>query len=153
MHDEQNRTKTEWWAMAAAITLCIVGTSTTSHGDSLPPLATFAASATVTGNLGFPTLNDFTLEPGGLAREDLPILGSAHAEAAALTGGTVVDIRAQAQGTGVTPVRWTVNCFRDGHWTAPEGDSEVAPPWSIVAPEGTGRSPIPAVRSYIRGDR
>ncbi len=53
----------------------------------------------------------------------------------------------------VTPVRWTVNGFRDGHWTTGEGDREIAPPWSIVDPEGTGRSPIPEVRSYIMGER
>src|SRR6266481_5335479 len=45
----------------------------------------------------------------------------------------------------VAPVRWTVNGFRDGHCTTPEGDREIAPPWSIVAPEGTVRSPIPEV--------
>jgi hypothetical protein len=28
-----------------------------------------------------------------------------------------------------------VNCFRERHCTAPEGDSEVAPRWSIVALE------------------
>ena len=34
----------------------------------------------------------------------------------------------------------------------PEGDREIAPPWSIVDPEGTVRSPIPEVLSYIMGD-
>jgi len=53
----------------------------------------------------------------------------------------------------VAPVRWTVNGFRDDHCATPEGDREIAPPWSIVAPEGTGRSPIPEVLSYIMGDR
>jgi hypothetical protein len=56
-------------------------------------------------------------------------------------------------GGEVAPVRWTVNGFRDGHCATPEGDREIAPPWSIVAPEGTGRSPIPEVLSYIMGDR
>src|SRR5262249_55219992 len=23
--------------------------------------------------------------------------------------------------SGVSPIRWTVNCFRERHWTAPEG--------------------------------
>src|SRR5712691_1122741 len=59
----------------------------------------------------------------------------------------------QSLRSGVTPVRWTVNGLRDGHITTSEGDREIAPPWSIVAPEGTGRSPIPEVLSYIMGDR
>ena len=48
---------------------------------------------------------------------------------------------------GVAPVWWRVNCFRDRHCTAPEGDTEIAPPWSIVDPEGTVRSSISQVRS------
>jgi hypothetical protein len=58
-----------------------------------------------------------------------------------LTNGRIVYV------LEVAPVWWTVNCFRDAHWTTPEGDREIAPPWSIVAPEGTVRSPIPQVRS------
>ena len=54
---------------------------------------------------------------------------------------------------GVDPVWWRVNGFRDGHSTSSEGDTEIAPPWSIVAPEGTERSPLPWVRSKIMGDR
>src|SRR5437899_7630101 len=42
-------------------------------------------------------------------------------------------------GLGDAPVWWSVTCFRDGHCTIPERDSEIAPPWSIVAPEGTAR--------------
>jgi helix-turn-helix protein len=53
----------------------------------------------------------------------------------------------------VAPVWWRVNCFRDGHCTTPEGDSEIAPTWSIVAPGGTVRSPLAWVRSNIIGDR
>ncbi len=54
---------------------------------------------------------------------------------------------------GVAPVRWTVNCFRERHCTAPEGDSEVAPLWSIVAPEVIVRSSLSVDRSKIMGDR
>src|SRR6266850_3594541 len=41
---------------------------------------------------------------------------------------------------GVAPVRWTVNCFRDRHRILSEGGTEIAPPVSIVDPEGTVRS-------------
>jgi DNA invertase Pin-like site-specific DNA recombinase len=54
---------------------------------------------------------------------------------------------------GVAPVSWTVNCFRDRHSITPEGDREIAPPWPIVDPEGTVRSPLPWVRSKIMGAR
>ena len=33
-----------------------------------------------------------------------------------------------------------MNCFRDRHWTLSEGGTEIAPPVSIVDPEGTVRS-------------
>ena len=48
---------------------------------------------------------------------------------------------------GVTPVQWTVNCFRDRHWDVSEGGTEIAPTVSIVDPEGTARSLIPHDRS------
>jgi len=60
---------------------------------------------------------------------------------------TVEGRRIDRTQVGVAPVRWTVNCFRDGHCTTPAGDTEIAPPWAIVAPEGTVRSPILQVRS------
>ena len=41
----------------------------------------------------------------------------------------------------------------EGHCTASEGDSEVAPRWSIVAPEVTVRSSLAVDRSKIMGDR
>jgi len=59
----------------------------------------------------------------------------------------------QGAGSGVAPVRWTVNCFRERHCTAPERDSEVAPLWSIVAPEVTVRSSLSVDRSKSMGDR
>ncbi|SRR6266852_2511777 len=55
--------------------------------------------------------------------------------------------------SGVAPVRWTVNCFRDRHRTLSEGGTEIAPPVSIVDPEGTVRSLVPRDRSYIMGER
>ena len=61
--------------------------------------------------------------------------------------------RPRAAGTGVAPVRWRVNCFRNGHGTSTEGDTEIAPPGSIVDPEGTGRSSVWCARSNIMGDR
>ena len=48
---------------------------------------------------------------------------------------------------GVAPVRWTVNCFRDRHGTLSEGGTEIAPPVSIVDPEGCVRSRVPRDRS------
>src|SRR5882724_4015507 len=66
---------------------------------------------------------------------------------------SVVIVRWSGVQCGVTPVWWRVNGFRDGHWTTPEGDTEIAPPWSIVAPEGTERSPLAWVCSKIIGDR
>jgi transposase InsO family protein len=35
---------------------------------------------------------------------------------------------------GVDPVRWRVNCLRDRHGTSTEGDTDIAPPGSIVDP-------------------
>ena len=52
-----------------------------------------------------------------------------------------------AQWGGVAPVRWTVNCFRDRHRTLSEGGTEIAPPVSIVDPEGTVRSLVSRDRS------
>ena len=43
--------------------------------------------------------------------------------------------------------------LRYRHCTAPEGDTEIVPPWSIAAPEGTVRSSRPCDRSKILGDR
>ena len=48
---------------------------------------------------------------------------------------------------GVAPVRWTVNCFRDRHCTLSKRGTEIAPPVSIVDPEGTVRSLVPRDRS------
>ncbi len=48
--------------------------------------------------------------------------------------------------SGVAPVWWTVNCFEIHHCTAPKGDSEIAPPWSIVDSEVTVRSSLPGDR-------
>jgi hypothetical protein len=61
--------------------------------------------------------------------------------------------RAAGANSGVAPVRWTVNCFRDRHHTLSEGGTEIAPPVSIVDPEGTVRSLVPRDRSYIMGER
>ena len=89
------------------------------------------------------SLNSF---PKPLQQPHPPILVGA-------ASSRMLSIAARQADIEVAPVRWTVNGFRDGHWTSPEGDREIAPPWSIVVPEGTGRSPIPEVLSYIMGDR
>lgn len=63
-------------------------------------------------------------------------------------GNTVREhVEARGAKVGVAPVSWRVNGFRDGHCTTPEGDSEIAPPWSIVDPEVTVRSPVSWDRS------
>jgi len=38
-------------------------------------------------------------------------------------------------------------------YTLTEGDTEIAPPWSIVDPAGTVRSSVECARSKIMGDR
>src|SRR5437899_11790729 len=45
----------------------------------------------------------------------------------------VIDRRHQTGKHGVAPVWWRVNCFRKGHGTTSSGDTDIAPPWSIVA--------------------
>ena len=60
-----------------------------------------------------------------------------------LAGQRIRDFRKAWAEVGVAPVWWRVNCFRDRHCTVPAGDTEIAPPWSIVDPEVTVRSPAP----------
>src|SRR6266849_2173102 len=69
--------------------------------------------------------------------------------------GLVLAAQARARGPplGVTPVQWTVNCFRDRHRAVSEGGTEIAPRVSIVDPEGTVRSRDSRDRSYIMGER
>ena len=70
-----------------------------------------------------------------------------------VAGGDARHIRAAQRQIGVAPVWWRVNCFRDHRCTTSKGDTEIAPPWSIVDPEATVRSPIPCARSKIIGER
>jgi hypothetical protein len=82
--------------------------------------------------------------------------GVGAADAAGVVAAGIVEAVGGVAATGaggVDPVRWTVNCFRECHRVAPEGDSEVAPPWSIVAPEVTVRSSLAWDRSKNKGDR
>jgi integrase len=98
-------------------------------------------------------------ESGALVRSDIDwSRGRVHVQRTISGRGTVAPPkngrdRWVKASSGVAPVRWTVNCFRGRHCTAPEGDSEIASPWSIVAPEGTGRSSLSFDRSKIMGDR